>query len=144
MAAYYLTDSIKSKILFGKTHDGEVYYAEKLKLTQVISSRSICIADANAYKKEQERINNIVKKAMHNYYFYNAKAGHYICIDGLPLPWSCISKSEVMRLFGKPSKIDTNGDLLYYISEPTYYGYRNAIIWSPQPDGQYVMNMRIA
>ena len=144
VAAYYSTDSIHNKILLGKTHDGEVYYAEKLKLSQVISSISICISDANAYKKEQERINNIVKKAMRNYFFYNAKAGHYICIDGFPLPSSCVSKSEVMRLFGKPSKIDTNGDLLYYISKPNYYGYPNVIKWSPLSNGQYVMDRIIA
>lgn len=140
-AAYYIVDSINKKILFGETYDGAVYYAEKLNLSQVISSTQMCFYDV---EKERKRINNNAKKAMHNYFFYNAKAGHYICIDGFPLPSSCISKSEVMRLFGKPSKIDTNGDLLYYISKPNYYGHPNVIKWSLLPDGQYIMNRIIA
>ena len=87
--------------------------------------------------------NTKAKQAMHNYYFYNKKARHYVHIDCLPLPSSCDSKIEVIRLFGKPSKIEANGDLIYYLSLPNHYGNRNFIKWSPIFNGKYAMEEEI-
>ena len=89
------------------------------------------------------RVNEKVKVAMHNYFFYNKKAGHYVHIFGLPLPQFCESQAEILRLFGKPSVIESNGDLIYYLSLPNHYGNRNLIKWSILPNGKFGMEEKI-
>ena len=125
--------------------DGFEYYQKKFNFKEVdsiyVGSTENC---CKTQKEWQDWRNDRAKKTIHTFFFYNKKAGHYICIDGFPLPSSCVSKSEVIRLFGKPSKIDKNGDLLYYISKPNYYGHPNVIKWSPLPNGQYVIDIIIA
>lgn len=83
------------------------------------------------------------KSIIRDYFFYNKKAKHYIWISGFPLPSSCDSKAEVKRLFGKPTKVETNGDLIYHISLPGRYGRPSYIRWSPLPNGKYSVTVNI-
>jgi hypothetical protein len=120
------------------------FYEQKFNSHEVSSIYKIAILGCCKTESEETEFRNTkVKEAMHNYYFFNKKAGHYVHIDGLPLPSSCASKAEVLRLFSKPSKIEANGDLIYYLSLPNHYGNRNFIKWSPLPDGKYAMEEKI-
>jgi hypothetical protein len=142
---YYLQISWNQKIFFGETNDinGAYYYAKKFNYPNVISTMDIDYFSKEASDKAMELINQKAKKSMSNYFFYNRKAGHYVHIYGCPLPQFCESKVEVLHLFGKPSKVEDNGDLVYYLSLPNHYGDRNFIRWSVLPDGKYAMEVKI-
>ena len=143
--AYYVMGIWNQKPILSQTYDGGEYYAQKLNYPEGNLTVSIDYFSEENRDKALKVIDEKAKKAMHNYFFYNKQARHYVWIDGLPLPQSCDSKAEVLRLFGKPSKEDADGSLIYYLfSLPNIYGRINHIRWSPQLNGKYLLEEKLS
>jgi hypothetical protein len=133
------------KIHFGgNDEDRTGYYDKKYGFKQLIDSAYK--ASNNCCKTEEDILNYRnakAKKVMADYFFYCKQAGHYVLIDYAPFPSSCDSRTEVIKVFGKPSKVDPNGDLIYYLSLPNRYGNRNLMKCSPLSNGKYAIDIVI-